>query len=53
MLFNIFLHFRRSFASSCHSGTCNSLNSGFKKKKKTVLNCKVKSTLQLGHNEYV
>ena len=29
MLFNIFLHFRRSFASSCHSGTCNSLNSGF------------------------
>jgi hypothetical protein len=29
MLFNIFLHFRRSFASSCHSGTRNSLNSGF------------------------
>jgi hypothetical protein len=29
MLFNIFLHFRRSFASSSHSGTCNSLNSGF------------------------
>jgi hypothetical protein len=28
MRFNIFLHFRRSFASSCHSGTCNSLNSG-------------------------
>ena len=29
MLFNISLHFGRSFASSCHSGTCNSLNSGF------------------------
>ena len=29
MLFNIFFHPRRSFASSCHSGTCNSLNSGF------------------------
>jgi hypothetical protein len=29
MLFDIFLHFRRSYASSCHSGsgTCNSLNS--------------------------
>jgi hypothetical protein len=29
MLFNTFFHFGRSFASSCHSGTCNSLNSGF------------------------
>ena len=29
MLSNIFFHPRRSFASSCHSGTCNSLNSGF------------------------
>jgi hypothetical protein len=28
MLFNTFLHFCRSFASSCHSGTCSSLNSG-------------------------
>jgi hypothetical protein len=26
MLFNIFLHLRRSFASSCHSGTCSSLH---------------------------
>jgi hypothetical protein len=25
MLFNIFLHFRRSTASSCHSSTCSSL----------------------------
>jgi hypothetical protein len=29
MLFNMFLHPGLSFASSCHSGTCNSLNSGF------------------------
>jgi hypothetical protein len=28
MLFNIFLHFRRSTASSYHSGICSSLNSG-------------------------
>jgi hypothetical protein len=28
MIFNIFLYFRRSTASSCHSGTCNSRNIG-------------------------
>jgi hypothetical protein len=42
VLFNIFFHFRRSFASSCHSGTCNSLNSGFTRR--TSLRCTAASS---------